>query len=152
MYDLITTAIRNGHIWEEGGAFTNTGKATIICDKNGNKKTAVFVNHSPYYNSQVAKFRLQDGDIIIQANRWRDNLHIAILRYGNIPNFGEYTELLSEYTEKGWTCPFYAEKYKEAVDAAVEKSHCYHCKGMHYGIEPETRDPLEILENWKAGK
>ena len=67
--------------WEAGGGYTNTGEATIIANKDGQPKKAVYVrNRGQLANSHHALVILEVGDYIIEANHHRGDFNIYIYK------------------------------------------------------------------------
>lgn len=126
-------------LWEQGGAASNTGSATIIANKKGEKKTPIFVRNGGHLsNSNHALFVLEPDDIVVTVSRWRDNVTIIVnvLDVFDGENFSVKEKF--SYSEGEWDKEI-PEIYNEAVEAAVGKSRDYHCRTMWYGNTPEKR-------------
>lgn len=189
--------------WESGGGYTNTGEATIIANKDGQPKEAIYVRRRGHLaNAQHALIVLEVGDYIIEANHHREDFEIQIFKildfevkngsyittgktldrmtidqftekYGElekfskmkgfyetyqidekivastrIPNEIELLELKEESYEKAYAVVKQVncfsmgewdkklpENLKPAVQAAMEKATCYHCREPHFAIE-----------------
>jgi len=117
---------------EEGGAMTNTGSATIVCSFRGKLL-------KPYYrptkghlsNGIHAYFSVPNAVVTITARSYDSDIsivmHRAIVKNGIIDIEGK--ELWSgefEFLPKKFEC------YRDAIDAVVAKSNCYHCRRAYY--------------------
>jgi len=123
-------------LWESGGGMSNTGHSRIVANEDGSKKTPIFVKTGGHLALQDhALFFVKVGDVVIDVERHHDDVSIWVRRIFVIhPLDNAYEALLKEeyhFGEEGWdkTPP---EPILAAVDAAVEKSYCYHCRTSHY--------------------
>jgi hypothetical protein len=126
-------------LWECGGGYTNTGYATVIAGKNGEKKKAIYVRgRGELANSNHALIIIKKGDYIVVAEHHREDFEIQILR---VLDFKEeegetfaITEQAYEFSRGEWDAelPTYLQA---AVEAAKEKATCYHCRSPHYILE-----------------
>ena len=65
--------------WESGGGYTNTGEATIIANKDGQPKRAIYVRQrGPLANENHALVILEVGDYIVEANHHREDFEVVI--------------------------------------------------------------------------
>jgi hypothetical protein len=56
-------------LWEEGGGFTNTGRATIIADSRGRRKRPIYIRGSGKLScEQHALIPIEVGDIVVKAS------------------------------------------------------------------------------------
>lgn len=122
--------------WESGGGYTNTGEATIIANKDGQPKKAIYVRGRGYLaNAHHALVILEVGDYIIFANHHRYDFEIEILGVLDFEHKGEeiyaVVEKVNCFSIREWDAelPAYLEA---AVQAAIEKATCYHCRVPHY--------------------
>lgn len=141
-----------GHLcfWEHGGGMTNTGYAAIVADKNGQAKRAIYVKRRGHLaNDKHALIPVVAGDFIINAHHHRGDFTIRVYKiidfikkvyeFDSKADFQilEYNYAVCEETftlDKGeWNVdlPNYL---GDAVDAAVEKATCYHCRRPHFII------------------
>lgn len=125
--------------WEQGGGYTNTGEATIISNKDGQPKKAIYVRgRGELANSQHALFILEIGDYIIKTNHHRGDYETEILKVLGFENKEEDTYAIVEQTnyfsngEWDVELPAFLEV---AVQAAMKKADCYHCRGSHFIAE-----------------
>jgi hypothetical protein len=122
--------------WEAGGGFTNTGEATIIANKDGQPKKALYVRSGGQLaNGEHALVILEVGDYIIEANHHREDFKIKIYKVLDFEVKKEETYAVMEqancFSRGEWDVelPAYLEA---AVQAAVEKATCYHCREPHF--------------------
>ena len=109
-------------MWESGGGATNTGGAKIICSSNGLPKKAIYIPRGGHLsNGEHALIPVTVGDIIIFHSHDRKGGETEILKIKKIVGEKAYTE-----TVEMQDC------YKNAVEAAVKKSHIYHCREAVY--------------------
>jgi len=123
-------------LWECGGGYTNTGEATIIAGKDGQPKKAVYVRgRGELANGEHALVILEVGDYIIEANHHREDFVIEIIRIVDFEIKEEDTYAIVEqvnYFEMGEWDTELPENLQAAVEAAIKKATCYHCRGPHY--------------------
>jgi len=120
--------------WESGGGYTNTGEATIIANKDGQPKKALYVRgRGELACGHHALVILEVGDYIIKASHHRGDFEIqiyeilelkteetiAVIEQINCFSWGEWDAELPAYLE-------------DAVQAIMEKATCYHCREPHY--------------------
>jgi len=122
--------------WEAGGGFTNTGEATIIAGIEGQPKKAVYVRRmGRLANAPHALIILEVGDHIVEANHHRKDFEIQIFRITDFEDSENETfafvERVNRFDKGEWDAelPAYLEA---AVQAAMEKATCYHCREPHY--------------------
>lgn len=118
--------------WESGGGYSNTGVATIIAGKNGEPKRAIYIKKRGHLaNGQHALIPLMVGDYIVEANHHRGDFEIEILK---VIDFEEETAVVKQvncFSMGQWDAevPTYLET---AVETAIEKATCYHCREPHF--------------------
>jgi mRNA degradation ribonuclease J1/J2 len=117
-------------IWESGGGFRNTGIAVIVANKDGNPKKLLFVRRGGHLaNREHALFILEEGDVVIQVERRREEYEIRVFRFTE-----EKLKEIMNYRQGEWESKEGEEwkKYEKAIYAAVDKSNCYHCREPHF--------------------
>jgi len=134
--------------WEAGGG----GCSQIICDADGEPKRAVHIRNEnskgKLINSMHALIPISKGDVIIQADIYKDKTKIKVWRIIAInihgkpahhypvllfePDGTALLEIIATYDEGQWDNAKIAEKYKKAIEAAVGKAECYSCYKPHY--------------------
>lgn len=122
--------------WEAGGGCRNTGTATVVANKDGKPKKAVYVRgRGELANSAHALIILEVGDYIIEANHHRGDFYIEISKILGFENKEEETYAMTEqvncFSKNEWDTelPTFLEA---AVQAAVDKATCYHCREPHF--------------------
>ena len=123
-------------LWEQGGGFSNTGKAVIIASPSGGPKKAIYIrSRGSLANAHHALVILEVGDYIIKANHHREDFEIQIFRVSNFEEEKEeiyaITEQVNCFSRGEWDeePPAYLE---QAVHTAMYKATCYHCRKPHY--------------------
>ena len=121
-------------LWESGGGATNTGSATIIAGPNGEKLAPIYIKRSGSLScGQHALFVVQEGYYVVMASHWRRDFTIKVYQIVEI-NLEAQTARLSqlyEYSQGEWNYDPPA-WLKNAIDTAMEKAICYHCREPHY--------------------
>ncbi len=126
--------------WESGGGLTNTGEATIITNKAGQAKEAIYIRRRGLLaNDRHALVILEVGDYIIEANHHRRDFEVKIYKVleFEVKKEEQYEktyaviEQVNCFSRGEWDAelPAYLEP---AVQAAKEKATCYHCREPHY--------------------
>jgi len=144
---------KKGHpaLWEEGGGMSNTGHARIIADSQGQRKKPVFIRTGGHLACREhALFIVQEGDVVIDIQRHHDDYDITVKQIRKINQDAEgrlvaEMDVLVRFSEGEWDHEDIAEKYKDAIQACIEKSRCYHCRHTHYCIlHPEFQRKVTI--------
>jgi len=124
-------------LWEEGGGWTNTGEAQIVCGPHGEKKRALYGGHG-YCCGRHVLFLVHPGDVVVRARHWRRFFTIAVYRLGSIEptadqqGYKAETELIARYQEGEWA-PELPPEFADAVEAAKWKATSYHCRhGIYF--------------------
>lgn len=120
--------------WESGGSYRNTGEATIITDKDGRPKKAVYVrSRGELANAHHALIILEKGDHIIDASHHREDFEIAIYEIVELKTEETHAvvEQINRFSMGEWDAelPAYLE---DAIQAVQEKATCYHCRVPHF--------------------
>jgi len=123
-------------LWECGGGMTNSGHSQIIAGFDGRKKTPIYIRtKGPRALENHALFIIENSDIVITVDRVRDDYSIWVKKIIEIDVEKNEATVVNEYHYyNGEWDHEPIELYKAAIDAAVEKSNCYHCRGPHYAI------------------
>lgn len=117
-------------LWENGGAWSNTGGSQVICDRFGNAKKAIYVpTHGDLCNGGHALIPVTVGDIVVDDKQHHENHEVSVWKIIRIED-GKATLQLLEYvnnirldTERA---------YNDAIMAAMEKASDYHCRSVYY--------------------
>jgi len=108
-------------MWEKGGGYTNTGSATIIADRNGYPKCAIFERTAgDLACKNHALIPVSVGDVIVSANQHRDRVAITVERITSICEGAATTEPCTD--------PICV----EAIYSAIDKANDYHCRTAYY--------------------
>ena len=120
-------------LWEAGGGYTNTGSATIIAGPNGEKKAPLYIRQrGPLACARHALIPVDVGDYIISTNHHRGDFETQICRVEEIHAETAVCSIISEYSHGEWTGYEDHHFLTPAIDAALEKATCYHCREPHY--------------------
>lgn len=122
-------------LWERGGGYTNTGEAVIIANGDGTAKRPIYIRRrGPLACENHALFVVKPGDIVVEASHHRRDFEIRVWCIDQILNEEAQLNLLHEFSLGEWDAelPAYLEA---AVQAAMYKATCYHCRGPHFVIE-----------------
>jgi len=122
-------------IAERGGGMTNTGNCMIVCGPSGERIKPLFVPRG-YSNDVHAIFVARIGDHIIEAGHNRGGENATVWRIDGVGTADEPDKLVvtvvGEYEDGDGNIPA---EFATAVEAAFQKSHCYHCREAHYAAE-----------------
>lgn len=128
--------------WESGGGLSDRGEVTIIANKDGRPKKAI--RRGQLACGRHALVILEPGDYIINAYHYREDFQIEIYKIAGFEEVDEETYALAEfyngkydmyhvicYGLPEWDAPLPA-FLEDAVQAAMAKATCYHCREPHY--------------------
>lgn len=138
-------------IWESGGGYTKTGSAVIIADSKGDPKAPIFVRSGGHLAcDKHGLFIVDKGDLIITCERNADDytIHVYEIKSIDIDKKEAHCILLSELSMGEWSDIAVYEDYIKAINAAIEKSRCYHCRELHYRIKPQLYGDLMTLDDF----
>ena len=126
-------------LWECGGGYTNTGEAVIIANIDGQPKKAIYVRRRGHLaNSEHALIPIEVGDYIVKADHHREDFEIQIFRILGFEAKEEETyaavEQINCFSKNEWDAELPA-FLEAAVQAAMEKATCYHCRKPHFIVE-----------------
>jgi len=127
-------------VWESGGALTSQGDATVVANIDGSKKKPLFIRrHGWLACGQHALLPLKTGDYLVRALKGADlqiqvwqvtKLAIAEDKDGDrVPVVHGILRYEKELGEWDYEPPDFL---SEAIDAAWEKAHTYHCRAPKY--------------------
>ncbi len=127
---------KKGHpaLWEKVGGMSNTGYATIIAGVKGEKLTPAYVNRRGHLAcGKHALFIIKEGYHIILSDHHRRDFEIEVYRITSIDKKEQLAnlEMVCEYSQGEWDVKPPKFLYN-AIDAAVDKASCYHCRETHY--------------------
>jgi uncharacterized protein Veg len=148
MIKVEITRTKKGHpaLWEEGGGYTNTGGAQVICAADGSPKRPVYVrNRGHLACGEHALFIIKKGDVVVRANHHRRDFEITVYTVSDIITETEEKEYrtrtyavlkpLACFDMGEWDNEEVAARYEDAIRAAKEKATCYHCREPHFLTE-----------------
>lgn len=122
-------------LWEEGGAGTNTGKATIIAKPDGSKPTAVYIPRGGHLAcGQHALIPVHPGYLVVKTSQWRgeyDHKIYKVIRLipGEQPQVE--VELINEFSRGEWNQPL-TDAEAKVVEVAEKKAQDYHCREAYF--------------------
>ena len=145
-------------LWESGGGYTNTGKATIVTGPNGEKKAPIYTRQRGQLAcAHHALFIVHEGDIVIRSSHHRGDFHHEVFRIVAIRDDEAELERIAEFSRGQWDAGPLGQRLEAdlagmiageppamdlsfAVQAAEAKATCYHCRGPHYVKEVNKND------------
>jgi hypothetical protein len=137
-------------LWESGGGYSNTGKATIVAGPNGEKKTPIYIRQRGHLAcANHALFAVHEGDTMIQSSHHRGDFHHEVYRLAAIRGDEAELELLAEFSRGQWDTGPVGQKLEAdlarmaagepptmelsiAVQMAEGKATAYHCRKAYY--------------------
>ena len=137
-------------MWEKGGGLSDRGESTIIAGKDGRPKKPI--RRGCLANGEHALIPVEEGDYIINAFH-NDAFHnvegdcdITIYKITGFEEFKGEKYAVVEYCNGKcnmmdqicYECDEWEEPLpaflEDAVQAAMEKATCYHCREPHFAI------------------
>ena len=124
-------------VWERGGGRTNTGEAEIICSMDGRPLKPLFVRRRGHLScSEHAAFGIWEGHevICIHASHHRGDfvINVSKLRATKENLVEEILIKLQDFESLEDVLPTKYEYLRNAIEAAMDKATCYHCRSPHY--------------------
>lgn len=123
-------------VWEAGGGYTNTGEAIIVAGRDGQPKKPIYIRkRGQLANSKHALIPLVRGDYIIEANHHREDFEISVYRIIDFEekegNMFAIVEQVNCFDKNEWDKepPTFL---KSALETAMQKATCYHCREPHF--------------------
>lgn len=117
---------------ESGGSNGKTGYACIIANKNGNRKTPIYIpRHGNLSNSEHAFFVIKQEDIRIEVTHLDQNFKINVYKIDSIdiPHKEVSLVLVESYSDKS---EYFNSKYFKAISVAISKSIALFCEEPMY--------------------
>lgn len=120
-------------VWEGGGGYTSTGGSTVVANPDGTPKKPIFVYRRGRACGGHALLVVHEGDVVIKVSRHRGDFTIWVYQ---VEEIGEDAAEVSQVakSERGRWTPELPERFRAAVNAAMDKSLCYHCREPHYVV------------------
>lgn len=125
-------------VTEHGGARTNTGSATVVCDSSGKPLRPYYIGRHGHLACGTHAYFSVPHAVTITASRQDTIVKIEehnIVRKGNIA-WIESKVLWSGELE---VLPNSFKQFKAAAEAAKAKANCYHCRCVHFAKLPKKR-------------
>jgi len=116
---------------ETGGGTTNTGDANIVASPNGGALRPY--RRGGYCGGPHAYFAIPDKVATVKAERNREGTVIFIEEH-KIAREGNIARIVSSELWRGMAeeLPELFSHFKDAVEAALQKASCYHCREPHF--------------------
>ena len=138
-FDLEKTQKGHPAFWEKGGSCRNTGEAYIVANRDGKAKRAVYVRRRGHLaNEHHALVVIERGDYVIVADHHREDFTIAVWQVMDIvekDNGALVAPCIQKYFfDRGEWIDEPPAELETAIDAAVQKALCYHCREPHHVI------------------
>jgi len=130
---IVRTAKSLAVLWEQGGGFSNTGRATLVAGPNGEKLRPLYVRRKGHLACEDhALFRIWPGCLVAKAGHSRRNgEEVVVWRIEEIR--GEEAELVRLFTRKDGVWDREPPPGIRAfAEEAARKAHCYHCRHPHW--------------------
>ena len=151
-------------LWEGGGGYSNTGSATTVADARGRPKRPIYVRRRGHLAcADHALIPVAVGDYVVEAGHHRRDFNITVLRLVEVPvpqpgaeGYGAArAEVVAEFSKGEWV-PELPQHLQAAVEAAMEKATCYHCRSPHFVETPGLKcarcgAPLDTGDLYRCG-
>ena len=127
-------------LWEQGGGCTNTGEAQVIAGPQGEKLKPVYIRTKGHRaNGQHALFVVQPGYYVVKVWYWNKQdppYDITVYQIQQIVDFNENPDHPEDKKLLAIAVKVEVEKpeLKEAIEVAMKKARCYHCRTPHYAL------------------
>jgi hypothetical protein len=128
-------------MWQRGGGATNTGRCTIICGSNFEPLKALYIRRSgSLSNSEHSLHIISEGYHIIVCTHHRRDFAIGVYEIKTISADSAEAKMICEFSEGQWDSvgeELFAHNtnFRNAIEAAMKKAVCYHCRSPHYIVE-----------------
>jgi len=133
MTEMIITRSKSGlpTVTECGGGMKNTGYATIVCGATGKRLKPLFVPKGRSNGDHAIFVVIPGVTHLVGASVSRQKEIATIEKIVAIDEDDNLlTEIVGEYENGDYgNVP---NKFKAAVQAAIKKGQCYHCREAHY--------------------
>jgi hypothetical protein len=121
-------------LWEEGGGYTRTGDAKIICGPGGEPLKPLYVRQTGHLsNDRHTLFVIREGYHVIAArySAAHGGYEVEVFRIVEIGENEATTEKVAEYSQGEWE-PELPGYLMPAIQAAIQKTRIYHCRRPIY--------------------
>lgn len=153
-WQLSETAEGQPAIWEKGGAdydvgYNSIGTAKIITGASGERLEPEYVVSGQKWEQEYIKdkkqvrFEIKPGYFVVSASRFETDISISIYRIKSVIKLikenGDHewiaeVELKYRFKKDEWKKKA-PKRFREAIEAAIEKTNCYRCGCSHYYIQ-----------------
>jgi ribosomal protein S27AE len=127
-------------LWESGGGYTNTGEAQIIAGSQGEKLRPVYIRIKGHRAcGQHALFVVRPDYYIISVYYWNKQDPPYNITVYQIQQFADFNENPDHPEDKKLLALArilvdFPDFLQPAIDAAKNKTRCYHCREPHYAL------------------
>jgi hypothetical protein len=119
-------------LWEWGGGYQNIGIAQIITDHSGQPLRPIYIRYKgTLANKNHALVAIRPGYYIVLADQLAGEYSVHVFRISLIRKKQAVIERVAYHTDGRWVLPV-DDFLLPAVQAAMEKAACYHCREPHY--------------------
>lgn len=127
-------------LWESGGGLSSRGSATLITKRDGSKPQSVFIPRSGHLAcGEHALIPVHPGYGVINIHVGHGHLEggtIGVIR--EITDESATVEVVASFRLGEWDSPV-PDAVKPALEAAVAKASCHHCRSVHWAEEPRRK-------------
>lgn len=118
---------------ETGESMTNTGAAIVNCSMHGTPLKGFKLQESGDGKFSTGFLYISGKYISVNVERYGTEVHVTVTK-STVKFYENVVETVWRYDGflKDMSFPSQAERYKKAINAAIEKSMCYHCKCTHF--------------------
>jgi ribosomal protein S27AE len=125
-------------LWEQGGGYSNSGEAQIIAGPRGEKLKPIYIRTKGHRAcGQHALFVIQPEYYIIIAGFWNKQnppYNIAVYKIIEITEFQPNPDSSNKQLIAVAQLVNSSQQLTSAIEAAREKTRCYHCRQPHYAL------------------
>lgn len=127
-------------LWESGGGFSSVGSATLITKRDGSKPQAIFIPRSGHLACvEHALIPVHPGYGVVNVRVSHGNLEggtIGVVK-DIMDNFAT-VEVVASFRLGEWDSSV-PTSVKPALEAAVAKASCRHCRSVYWAEEPRRK-------------
>ena len=132
--DIHVTNQNEPAMWEKGGGRTTTGYVVVVAGKKGARLTPIHVRTGGNLaNMNHALLPIDVGSYVITLDRHNDDFGIRVYQITGVDVGAARATFyaVADYNESTWSAHV-PECLADAIQAAKEKSRCYHCREPHF--------------------
>ena len=128
-------------MWESGGGLSSGGSATIITKRDGSKPQSIFIPRSGHLAcGEHALVPVHPGYGVVNVRVSHGNLEggtIGVIH--EITDESATVEVVASFRLGEWDSPV-PTSVKPALEAAVAKASCRHCRSVYWAEEPRRKE------------